>query len=457
MMRTAYLAALCGSRWEAARADDEGVEVRVVEAPSDGPPEAAAPALVESLRELGYRGRGLCLALPSSWLLVGRVEQADLPRRGRHAALLFRLEDQLPLDAEQLTADFLAGPAGTALGVAVQTERVCPLLEALAEQGLDVEAACPTALLAAASVNPAGTDGIRYVLVAAEDGWDLLRMSDGRPADWHTVRGDADELARTIRADLLSHPPQGAPPPVTVVGTLDEAAAAAVARELGTEPIAATEASPVTAAARAARSVLAGRLECCADLRRDALAARSHWQRLAGLMRPALALAVLLPAVVAGLAWHRAWRYEQLTRRYEQAQAAAYQKLYPNGRVPANVKARLASERQRLSATSGEEAQILRQRSALDDLRDLVAFTPRETRLLVRRMQIGPAAVVVEGEARSHGDAETFSQAIRRAGFDVDPPTTEQLTRGGVAFTVTARPAARGEGPGAGRSAGRAP
>src|SRR4051794_32333241 len=69
------------------------------------------PRVVQSLRTSGWRDESVLLALPSNWCLAAQIDAAGLPR-GDRSAMLFRLEEKLPLAAEQVVADFAPAAGG---------------------------------------------------------------------------------------------------------------------------------------------------------------------------------------------------------------------------------------------------------------------------------------------------------------------------------------------------------
>jgi len=146
---THYILSVANRRWWAASVRDRTVTRR--DLPLDGGDDAdqAAQRAAAALAELGYRGEGLCLALSADNVLTGRIDAAHLPRRERRAAMVYRLEDELPGEAERLTADFLPAVAGRALGAAAETDRVRRLLDTLSAHGIEAAAVCSETLLAA--------------------------------------------------------------------------------------------------------------------------------------------------------------------------------------------------------------------------------------------------------------------------------------------------------------------
>jgi len=111
------------AEWRVVDGDEaDDIAPTVAALPADASPEDAAAAVVTALREAIPAGATVTLALPSHWCLCARVDVADLPRSSRRQAMLYRLEEQLPLAAEEFVADFVAGGANEqSLGVAART------------------------------------------------------------------------------------------------------------------------------------------------------------------------------------------------------------------------------------------------------------------------------------------------------------------------------------------------
>jgi len=232
----AFLLAVERTQWTVARALGDRVErIGQVDAEQTDSPLPPADQLGRILREAGYRGQGLVLGLPSEMVLTAQVDCENLPRKNRRAAMLYRLEEQLPLDAERLTVDFLPPIGGRALGMAVQTEHVRRMIEHLSEAGIETAAVCPTSLLALWGLCRRNADLGDYCLLAANRHVDVFRMAGRRPLRWHVASGESGELVRSIHAELLSHPPDEDRPPASVFGDLDEALCQVVGTEAGIE------------------------------------------------------------------------------------------------------------------------------------------------------------------------------------------------------------------------------
>lgn len=441
-MKPSFLVEFETDRWRIACFAAGVVELREVMAGADA---AGAGAVKAALQQWGYRGGGVCLGLPSSLVLAAQIDCPSLPRRERASAMLYRLEEQLPLDIESLTADFLPPVGGRALGVAVRTDRVRELTGPLAEAGVDTAAICPTALLAVWQVCQAGAP-CDYVLIVSSGRSDIFRLYEKRPVAWYTVADDPQELVRCIKADHLAHPVEAPQATVCVVAeagwpttALESEAGLKVARR-HEEPV-------LGLAARAAGRLLADGQAGWINLCRGALAPGGAWGRLGGLLRSAVVLALVLPAVLAAVFYARGLQYADRTDQALRGQGEAYREAFPNRPAPVAVKSRLRSEAARLAGLSGISAKVPSPAGALEILRKMAAGIPPGMRVRILEIRIGPESIFIEGQARTHSDAETISRGLSGAGLAVEPPHTESLATGGVAFTLAGKPVAAGIAP----------
>jgi len=277
-MKAAYLLALERDVWRVCRVATGHVESRTVAAGAEQGPVAALPAVKAALEELGYANEGLCLGRPADWVLAAEIDCQRLPRRDRHTALLYRLEEQPPLEAERLTAQFLPAVAGRRLGLALQTARVQAFLEDLARAGVRVAAICPTALLAlwqvcrdtpadaSATLTTAPAD---YMVLAEPAGVELFRLRQGVPVAWHSLGDAGRDLAQSLAADSLNLPASAESPTLRVAGEPPWSLPANLADELSLNVLPPSAVRPLEAAAQAAadlnakavRAIEQGRLD----------------------------------------------------------------------------------------------------------------------------------------------------------------------------------------------------
>ncbi|MCY2929859.1 MAG: hypothetical protein NTV86_10275 [Planctomycetota bacterium] len=453
MATATFFISLEPDRWTVTADGPDGPAFREGPVEPHTEPEPLAAAIREALAQFNYAGQGVCLGVGASLVLTAGVEAAGLARKHRRTGLLYRLEEQLPLEAERLTADFVEPPvAGRCLAVAVETAAAQAIVEAFTHAGIQVEALCPTALLAAWEACRARPTPPDYVLLQAGPRVDVVRLVEGRPVAWHNVPHSPEELTRCLGIDLLSNPIEREQPTALAAGDATGRLTAllrdhAIAGEAIESPVAAL-------AWRAAAHVLAGGQAGWVNLRRDALAPPHPWRPVAGLVRLAAGLALALVLTAVGACLVRGWMCQGLIARAQEKQASIYARLYPNTAAPANIKSRLRSQGALLAGVSGLGQDVPDPPSALDQLRTIAEHLPRTVRLRITEIRIEPGTVMIDGQARSHGDAELITQSLRKAALALDAPRTETLADGGVGFAILARPASETPAPGAGASKG---
>ncbi|KKK80986.1 hypothetical protein LCGC14_2818000, partial [marine sediment metagenome] len=237
MSRSAgFFVAIEAERWYVARVTGE--EPEVCELPFDRREglAAAAAKVASVLGEWGYRGQGIRMGLSSDMIFNALVDSDGLPRKQRHRAMIYRLEEQLPLDAERLTVDFLAVNGSRMLGAAVETDRVKAVIDALSAAGVEVAGVCATALLALWRVRPDGGYGDDYGVVASASHADAFRLNGDRPVAWYSApRESPAELVNAVKADQLLSPDESGRPTACVVGELAPEAAGELQEQVGLE------------------------------------------------------------------------------------------------------------------------------------------------------------------------------------------------------------------------------
>lgn len=448
------------SAWQVLATD--GAEVRFEPCPApDEAGEAWAEAVRAQLAALGHEGAPLLLALPSPWCLASPVEETLAGE-----ALAYELEARLPVPAESLVADVVAGGEPPRLAVAGRLELLAPALGALDAAGLVVRHAAPAALLAAAWLARAGESAAGAVAEGAAGpprglvlAWpdeagdgadagaaggaaggvagahDVIAWDGARPVDWAWFPAGDEAWGRRARALAEEGP-------VFMLGA-----------DRGTGPLARPVALEPPEAARAAalegQRVLAGRTRPTVDLRRGPIAGPG---RLAVYRREAQALAgaiLLLIAALGGAAEWRARQYAAAGARAAEAETELFRTVLPGERPPASVRRRLLSEKRRLEGLGGAAAQqtlaeAVNPVSALVHLEAVLASFPETGVYRLRELRIGPEAVRLEGEARGYRQAERLAERLGETGrYVVGAPETRAAGEGRVRFTLTARPMER--------------
>jgi len=428
------------SRWHVVRSGGPGEPViRDIEH-DDVPDAPPAEALATTLKELGYTRGGVCLAVAAHSVLSARINCNNLPPRRRRTPMLYRLEEHLPLEAEQLTADFLPTEGGQSLALAVETAPMQAVIDALGKAGIEVASICPTAMLALWHYQATGRWTGEYAVIVDGDAVHLFGMTPrGRPATWTTTAPRTGDVLAALGADVLAHRSDDSRPVVRLLGQWPDELAEAMRARGDFDTQAPDQTPALLAAAKTAAALATGRNAGWVDLRRDALAPTDAWASLTRPLAVAVLLTIVLLVAVAGMCLWRQGQCDTLTDGHKRLQRDQYARLYPGRGTPVNVKSALASEHRRLAGVHGTDIAAPNQTHAINTLTDLLAALPPALRLRIVEIRLSASGLLVEGQTREHTDAQLIAQAIGRVGFDVDPPRTEKLARGGVSFTITGK------------------
>jgi hypothetical protein len=400
---------------------------------ADQSPTESADIIRQALVAAGCTGRDVVLAIASASCLCASVRARDLPAKDRRA-LLYRLEEKVPLSAEDVVADFVFSSDG-ALGVCAVRAELAPLVEALEHRGIPVAAVSPASLLAIQDLLETGQEtapddaaSLPYdaVMIARDGAIELVLLEHGRLCGWCVFSSDPNELLLHLRLETFN----GRPPPrhVLAVG-LPAETASALSTGMGPTLTEITPATAGDAAAAMAARILSRRSEPWVNLRRG-LGRHDRLRPVRGPLRYALAaVSLCLFSACAAMLW-RAARYDRLAARYAEEQREVFRQTFPRQSEPLDVRSRLDSEERGLRALSGDASSTPPpQGPGLVALRDLLARLPDDVRFRVLELRLDGSSFAIDGQVRSHGDADAIAAAIRaNGGFAVDPPRTEQLS-----------------------------
>jgi len=349
-----------------------------------------------------------------------------------------------------MVADYLEFSDGTALAVGADAAPLRRIIDALEARGAAVGQVCPIPLLvAAAAVEDQADAQLMLINSGAWDadpttgGYDLIELPKGRPTRWWWFADD-DEALRAQLTTLTANQPT----PLSVVVIGEPEPPMAVLQSFDALTPTRSRVEPYESAARHAGTLAQAGAEPWITLRRGDLAMPRQFEvyrKAAGAL--ALAAALLLLAV-AGVAHQRADQYRAFADDQRRRLVDVFEKTLENQSPPpaGAIRGRLRSERNKLAGMGGRGGGDLQQRldqpSALEHLASVLRVV-NQTNLRCRLLDLSiqPDLVRLDGQARSHVEAERLAVELREVGrFDVDPPKTKALPERGVSFLFRARP-----------------
>ncbi len=403
-------------------------------------PAEHAQQVRQAVDELGSEDNRVLLALPSSWCLAAKIDTDGLERTQRHRAMAFRLEEHLPISAEECVADFLEYSRAEALGICCRLEPTARLIEALEAEGLEVVRMVPEALLGAqAAAAQAGKAGaVAMDSQAARSGLEWVELTQARPSCWRWLADDRDSWIGQI--DHWAGREGTCPGRLVFVGVdeppkLPEAA----------EPIRVEESVRKLAIGQA-RKILEGSEEPWVDLRRGPLAAGRGRDAIRRPLTALVAIAAMLLASLTLVFYWRGQQYDELRSRHLSRRQEIFREALPDQTPPLDVSGRMESELRRLtglrgSQSEGEVASAANQTSAMVHLRNVLAQLPRDIRFRIERLEIGAEEIRVEAQGRSFAEADQVALSLKDSGlYRVEMHETNALGEGKVAFSFSARP-----------------
>jgi hypothetical protein len=269
---------------------------------------------------------------------------------------------------------------------------------------------------------------------------DLIELRMGKPVHWWWLDDDVATMRQCLTTWAATCHGSAR---LAMVGC-DEAALSLNPTVGDVELHRLVEVTDDQAAALAAAGVLRGEAWPWIDLRRDALAGADPYQTYRRPLAALAAAAVLLLAAVIAVALWRGREHAAWARELSHQQVEVFKSAFPHQSPPPSIKGRLQSEWQKLAGPGGPRAagiEALAGSSALDHLRAVLAALPADLRLRILDLAVQPDLIRLDGQARSHAEAERIAAALRAAGLrDVEPPKTQVIGAGGVSFLLTARP-----------------
>ena len=380
--------------------------------------------------------RGVCrrvVLAPSSQSAAFVALDSDALQTTDRQMLTYELERSLPLDAEQIVADFdLAGEPRTA--VAIDAERWQPLVETLEAAGVAVESICPAPLLALLALPAKSRTHGTILWPDPNGGIDGFTFAASRLVDWS--HRDLGRLRSALRLD----PPAE---PITLVEAGDPDCTAEVEATLldaGLSCVRLAAGDRDSLAAATATRILAKRTQPPLELRRGVLAAAAPLRGILGTLRWLAFWTVLSGVAIAAALFWRQGRLAAELSELRAEQRAIYREVFPNDdRRRGAVLSRLRSEHSKVAASRRGSADVPAAVSVLEVLEGFLKGLPTQTRSRVGELRIEDGSVTADVELNAQRDAGRLAAALEASGFVVEEPTTQQLDDGTITAKLRAR------------------
>ena len=345
-----------------------------------------AKVIAKVFLEQEYDAQPILLAPRSTDVLaVSLPPMASMNRQ----AMLYELEEYVPIPAERFVADIFSHEKEQFAGV-IDTEKFLPLIDELAAQEILIQAIVPLSVIVAQYLtqSPITIDGIRAVLWSYEkeptldDGRIELFFltADGLPLSWQLLDEKPDSLRRAFETEILvrdvdisvesPHLPEelravsGTIPRVTFVTN---------------EPVNDEETGNLLllAIAKQSDAILSRKKRPWWDFRRDGLAMRGTDRILGKSIRMTLWGSVALVTALCLVLGVRMYKYDSLASQYRQEQEAAFREALPDQQLQTGFRNRLESEHVKMSAQRENTTDIPQRESVLVPLLKILQSLPK--------------------------------------------------------------------------------
>ncbi len=359
-----------------------------------GPPTDARHKRPRKQDWQNFRGREVLLLLPASRCFAAAITTDGLPRRNRQQAMVYRFEEQLPLDAEQLVvAEFLGarspGLEGLRAGskadehgghrkllVGVDAEAIEPVLREVEQAGLKVVGITPEPLLLLSGLLDVMGQDPHHVLLQSGTSSDLFQIQSGQVREWQHFACDARldahlRLEGEDRAEI----------------TLHDLAPERRIEVVGQQSV----------------GVLDGKQSLAVNLASSALTPRGLYDRLRFPLAATTVATALLLSVIIGINLLTLSAHNTSITQHQNSLRQIFTDTFPDQRLPPSVLSRLESEARRVQATRGDkQTRFEPAADVLSNLSGIVAVLPADTRLQIDDLRIDGKSLYLAGQARSH-------------------------------------------------------
>ena len=381
-------------------------------------PNEFAEEVRESILRLGAKPR-VVIALDSPSCFFAKITGDDIGTTNDRKSLLFEMESSLPFDAEQAVADFTEQD-GVIAGVAIDQDRWLPLVEALDDAGVLVEAVAPLSVMAANALIAEGKLASGDVMIWSRDHCtDVMHLGKRHVSDWRHVSSSSPRLPAELNAirasDIATDRLRWIERPID--GSHDD-----VINE-----------SMDAAATRRAATLLGMRDTAWYDLRRDRLAASDPLRPYRGPLRMLAIAASVFLCIAMVASYYRKTLLDRETSRVQEQQTSVFKETFPGARVPAALLSRIRSEHRkalgsrRLGAGSKNADNQIAPQSALQVLDAFLVGMPKNVRYQFTQVDIQDGDLRADVQIRAHNDAGKIAASLESAGFTMLPPGTQQI------------------------------
>jgi type II secretory pathway component PulL len=407
-----------------------------------------AKAIAKVFLEQEYNAEPVLLA-PCSHDVLAVSLPAD--SSANRQAMIYELEEYVPIPAEQFIADFLQHEHGRFAGL-IDHQKFLPLLDELATDQILVQHIVPLSILVAQyliSPSKNSENGIRSLIWIFDDEFFGNRIEfflftpNGLPFSWQLIDKTPDALRRALIAEIQA---RNADIYVDSIGLPDELhhvfetiPRVQLTDNIKTEIETELETKNILqqSIVRQSTVILARKQKAWWDFSRDQLAMRGTDRILGKSIRTLLWGTVAFLSALCLVFFVRGFQYNRFETQFRQEQEKVFREALPEQKIQTGFRNRLESEYKKMSAQRENSAELPQRESVLIPLLKVLQSLPPKVRYRFPEIRIEQNDIRLDGQLQVHGDAEIIATALENGGFAVEPPSTQQTGSNGVSVRLT--------------------
>lgn len=387
--------------------------------PAKTPVREVAAEAQQLVGQVGSSGRRCVFGIPSTECFFANLAAEEIGNVKDRSAVAFELERFFPLDAEAMVADYTVDRSGSRIAaVCVESDRQRDLIEEFESHDIDVTSVLPASFLIARGLIGSGDiSGPFEMILAASDGYESLVVDADGVWRWKTLFGESG-LHQHLALDDENQSPLVL---VDCRGLKLET----------TRSVQHCEQSAGRLAVHGSDQVLTGQWGRWIELRRGSLAPADPLRAIAKPLRWLALIAAICLILISLAAGYRSQRISEAIASIKDEQRVAFRKAFPDRRVPVMLERTVRSQHRRAMGARGKGESINLPTPATGVLRQLYVglegATKADARFRITDLSINDGECSLTVRARNSVDIGAIAKALESAGFQVQPPGSQQI------------------------------
>lgn len=405
----------------------------VLEIESTSPEELAVAVLdlLESRKSLTGDGRSRIVYCPDprSTLFAGG-ELGDLSKKSDRQQLKYLAESLLPLDAEQMAADFIIRDKEVRV-VAIDHASIVPIVDAFHRHGLHFRWIAPGPLLALQQATMELGLGEEVIVWDEPDHCDVWLIDGSGPQRWNHIAGDPSTRAVWLKLFTTQVPESYSW--LVMNSTSDTREILESLSEVNPRLVQ-TDAQSVWLA-KAADRLSQGTESAWFDLRDGPVAGGDRWRTLYGWMALAATAALAMFCALPLACWWKSQRLASRLEAIEEAERRLFLKSFPGQLMPPDVSGFITQkliEARGAREGGGEFEPTI---SALHVLHVALTALVEEKEFVIDRFEIESGELNTEIRLPSFEDIPPLTTRMQSLGLQVPTPESRRNPDGTVTAT----------------------